>query len=211
MRRSARHASRAIAVGATALLLLAAGAAASAPSARLPSGQWVWSGVFDGGTPSLWIAESDMRPGVGPDAWPGCPKGIVCTRHGIHRMSLREDGSFRYSINVRTSSDFTWVGSAHRRGGSLAIHVHERYSCAHPRFSRRVRLRAQSRFAVDGDQLRLAVARHAGSAFPFTARAAAARQVIEFRRVSSDAFGTRYRIEICQPLHGAPCDPRCGA
>ena len=181
----------------------------SGPSAL--RGSWIWAGVEDSGHRVLDVVESDLVRRDGPTGWPGCARGVVCTRHGIRVLVIAGDGSARWITNVKTSSDFESVGRIQWTAPGVArFDVAHRFSCAHPRLHERDRESRVVRFHRDGELLRVAVEN--GTAvlpLPLAVSPDVPTRWMVFRRVSDATLRDRYLLRLCQPEPDSPCDARC--
>jgi len=174
-------------------------------------GEWVWTGVEENGRARLSITEADMVRRVGPRGWPGCPDGVVCTRHGIRVLSVGAGGAARWITNVVTSSDFEAVGRVRWVSPGLGVFaVAHRFSCAHPDQNRRVREERVLRYRREGDQLYVGIDDEADLLpLPSVERAGEPRRWMVFRHVTAATLWARYLLRLCQPTVDSACDDAC--
>ncbi len=174
-------------------------------------GQWVWTGIERDGHPELAVTDADMVRRVGSRGWPGCPDGVICTRHGIRVLSVGADGAARWITNVTTSSDFEAVGQVRWVfPGLAAFDVGHRFSCAHPDINQRVTERRWLRFWREGDRLYVGIDDPSAQLpLPALASTTEPSRWMVFRRVSAAVLTARYLLRLCQPTADSACDPAC--
>jgi hypothetical protein len=193
-------------------LLMAAmlvGCTESRPADLANSGHWLWSVELEDEAVVRSITDADMVTAVGPSGWPGCPDGIICTRWGIQKLSLSEDGRVHLIHNVFTSSDFHLKGSYAVDGDLYTFTFQERFSCAHPdQVDQETRVRYARWKVVDGD-LHLSVAAFDSSDSFATTPPESPTRWLALRPVTAEAFENRYMIRLCQAATPDGCHPDC--
>lgn len=113
------------------LVLLAACAGEPAGSDDL-DGYWVWKQIVEDDRITLEISDADMVWMFGPGGWPGCPTGVICTRHGIEVLYVGGD-RLHLMHRVITGSDFQLYGAISVDDGLVTLAQEQQFSCAHPR------------------------------------------------------------------------------
>ncbi|HBQ12068.1 MAG: hypothetical protein RLO52_04735 [Sandaracinaceae bacterium] len=183
-----------------------AGLTKGAPKDVTPAwfGHWIWSAAIEGDEMVTRITPSDLVTKVGPTGWPGCPPGIVCTRHGVRSLVFGEDGTFLYAAHPWTSSDFqqrgSWIDGA--------VQVDSSFSCAHPRWRAPPTPLTPVHAERRGARLWVAIGHDEDAPLPFAPRPTGRWWV--FRRVSRSRFAALFP-RLCQPEPSASCHWLCFA
>ncbi len=173
-------------------------------------GYWVWAQVIDRGVPVLTVDPSDMALRPGPYGWANCPRGILCTAHGIRTLAVDRRGGFHWVTNVRTSSDFEFHGRVRwRRAGLATVSLQHHYSCAHPDVNHLLAETRTLRVRRDGARLHVAVD-DTTDLLPLPAGdPQGAPRWMVLQRIPREAYERRFLVRMCQPAAGFECDPGC--
>jgi hypothetical protein len=172
-------------------------------------GAWVWAEQIEGGETVLTITHEDMIVKVGPDGWPDCPSGIICTRYGIRKLKFDEDGSLTYIHNVHTSSDYQFKGTYTVDGDLVSYSFDEHFSCAHPDVNDTELRSGFFRFRVEEGNLAVSVSGFSGSLQFFSEPPTDPQMWVSYRPISQDDYDNTYMIRVCMAADDADCHPDC--
>lgn len=179
---------------------------ARATAFRGLEGSWVWERVERGGRTVLRIDPRSLVARTSLRGSPTCPKGVLCTAHGILALHVATDGSAHAVWNAITSSDFERVGRLSLEGNRGSFEVRRAFSCAHPDVRDGGPRTLAFDFRRDGNRLRLKLRPTDEAGFPLAP--ATDDTWVVFRRVSAERFDQTV-IRVCQATDGHPCDPGC--
>jgi hypothetical protein len=182
------------------------GSGGGAPSSI--EGYWVWTRQIEGGQTTLEITDADMEGKVGPSGWEGCPEGILCTHHGIHKVAFGGNGRFHQQHNVFTSSDFQTLGAWSDGGDDLGgFERQAQFSCAHPEEVNADVVAGAFDYRLEDGELWIAVSGFFG--FAFADVEGEPTSWIVYKPVTRDDYYGKYMIRVCQEHDGFMCHEGC--
>lgn len=183
-----------------------AGTGGAAPSSI--EGYWVWTRQVENGAVTLEITDEDMEGRVGPSGWEGCPQGILCTHHGIHKVAFGSNGRLHQQHNVFTSSDYQTLGTWSDGGDGVgSFERQEQFSCAHPEQVNADVVAGTFDYQLENGELWIAVSGFFG--FAFADAEGEPTSWIVYKPVSHDDYYGKYMIRVCQAHDGFECHEGC--